>query len=111
MILIDSRKARLYSLLHHYEAGGYSMSKKAKQIFPFANESDSLGIGGLTIENRTDRISLYGSIDITRDKEGLVHAERLKMLFDDIVAAMKADHLPDRISIKAEEEIANPFAE
>lgn len=87
------------------------MNEKTKKIFPFANESDSLGIGGLTIENRTDRISLYGSLDITRDREGLVHAEKLKMLFDDIVAAMKDDHLPDTISIKPAEEIANPFAD
>jgi hypothetical protein len=33
------------------------------------------------------------------------------MLFDDIVAAMKDDHLPDTISIKPAEEIANPFAD
>ena len=39
-------------------------------IEPFANESDSLGIGGLTVENRTDRVSLYGSLDLTRASRG-----------------------------------------
>ncbi len=87
------------------------MNNKKKKIFPFANESDSLGIGGLTIENRIDRMSVYGSIDITRDREGLAYAEKLKMLFDDIVVVMKAEDLPDKISIKPVEEIANPFAD
>ena len=35
-----------------------------KTISPFTNESESLGIADLTIENRTDRISIYGSIDL-----------------------------------------------
>jgi hypothetical protein len=87
------------------------MSKKTIRISPFANESDSLNIGGLTVENRTDRISLYGSLDITRDMEGLVQAERLKVLVDDMVAAMKGEHLPDKISTKLAEEIPNPFAD
>jgi hypothetical protein len=48
-----------------------------KTISPFANESELLGIGDLTIDNRTDRISIYGSIDLTRDKAGLEHARML----------------------------------
>jgi hypothetical protein len=87
------------------------MSKKTISISPFANESDSLSIGGLTVENRQDRISVYGSLDITRDLEGLEYAERLKILLDDIVAVMKADRLPDKISIKPAEEIPNPFSD
>jgi hypothetical protein len=86
------------------------MNKKTIRISPFANETDSLNAGGLSVENRLDRISIYGSIDITRDLEGLVHAEMLKTLFDDIVIAMKRDHLPPAISIKPAEEIQNPFA-
>lgn len=88
-----------------------SMSKKEKKLIPFANESDSLGIGGLTIENRVDRISLYGSLDITRDKEGALNAEKLKSLFDAIVVALGSEELPDQISVRAMEEIENPFAE
>jgi hypothetical protein len=87
------------------------MSRKTIRITPFANESDSMGIGGLTVENRNDRVSLYGSLDITRDQEGLVHAEKLKVLLDDIVSVMKAEQLPDKISIKQAEEIPNPFAD
>jgi hypothetical protein len=87
------------------------MSKKKNTISPFANEADALGIGGLSIENRLDRISIYGSLDITRDREGLDHAERLKSLIDDIVATMKGEHLPASISIKPPEQISNPFAD
>src|SRR4051794_37946089 len=54
-----------------------------KTISPFANESESLGIGDLTIENRTDRISIYGNIDLTRDKSGLEHARMLKAVLDE----------------------------
>ena len=52
-----------------------SMSKQAKSIAAFANEAHAISIGGLSIENRTDCISIYGSIDITRDQAGLAHAE------------------------------------
>ena len=85
------------------------MSKQAKSIVPFANEADAISIGGLSIENRTDRISIYGSIDITRDRAGLAHAEQLQALFASIVAAMRAESLPDRISIKPAEDVDNPF--
>ena len=37
-------------------------------IRPFENEEESLSIGGLTVENRTDRVELYGSVHLTRDK-------------------------------------------
>jgi hypothetical protein len=111
MIAIDAACISFFNLDVIIKPEAIGMNKKTKKIFPFVNEADSLGIGGLTIENRIDRISLYGSIDITRDREGLVYAERLKLIFDDIVAAMQADHLPDKISIKPAEEIANPFAD
>ena len=47
-------------------------------IKPFANDSDSIGIGGLTVENGTDQIAVYGNLDITRDKAGLAAARKLK---------------------------------
>ena len=87
------------------------MGKKSLRISPFANESESAEIGGLTIENRVDRISFYGSIDITRDIAGLAKAEALKALFDEILTALKAEHLPDKISVKPAEEVHNPFAD
>ena len=82
-----------------------------KTISPFANESESLGIGDLTIENRTDRISIYGSIDLTRDKAGLEHARMLKAVLDKVVQALESEkNLPDKIAPPdTPDEVANPF--
>jgi len=82
-----------------------------KTISPFANESESLGIGDLTIENRTDRISIYGSIDLTRDKSGLEHARMLKAVLDKVVQVLKREkNLPDKIPPPdMPDEVANPF--
>jgi hypothetical protein len=83
-----------------------------KTLSPFANESESLGIDELTIENRTDRVSIYGSIDLTRDKEGLAHARTLKALLEKVVQVLEADrHLPDKLPPpEPPESVKNPFA-
>ena len=83
-----------------------------KMIKPFANDADSVGIKGLTVENGTDAMAMYGQIDITRDKVGLAHAHDLKALLDRIVQALEAEkNLPDTIAPPDKpDEIANPFA-
>jgi len=80
-------------------------------IKPFANDADSIGIGGLTVENGTDKVAVYGNLDITRDKAGLAAARKLKALVDAAVAALEADKsLPDRIEPpKPADEVENPF--
>ena len=82
-----------------------------KTISPFANESESLGIGDLTIENRMDRISIYGSIDLTRDKAGLEHARMLKAVLDKVIQVLESEkNLPDKIAPPdMPDEMANPF--
>lgn len=82
-----------------------------KTITPYANESESVGIADLTIENRTDRVAVYGNIDITRDKQGLEQARSLKALFDKIVATLESDkNLPEQIPPPdAPETVGNPF--
>jgi hypothetical protein len=79
---------------------------------PYANESDSIGIGGLTIENRTDRVSVYGSIDLTRDKHGLDQAQALRALMDLVIAVLEADkELPAHVAPPEKpDEVKNPFA-
>jgi hypothetical protein len=83
-----------------------------KTIKPFANESESIGIGDLTIENRTDRVSVYGSLDLTRDREGLRHARDLRALLDKVVQALEAEkRLPDKIAPpEVPQTVKNPFA-
>lgn len=79
------------------------------KITPYADETGSLNLAGLTIENRVDRVSIYGSIDITRDHEGLEHARILKTLFDDILAVLHTGTLPDKICNDPPENVENPF--
>jgi hypothetical protein len=81
---------------------------------PYANESETVQIADLTIENRTDRVTLYGSIDLTRDKEGLAHAQELKKIIDAAVKTLETEQgrgaLPDRIAVEATTTVSNPFA-
>jgi hypothetical protein len=79
-------------------------------IDPFANESEALQLDELTIENRTDRVSLYGSIDITRDKRGLELARTIKNLLDSIVKRLAQEDLPESIPPpQGIDVIKNPF--
>jgi hypothetical protein len=79
---------------------------------PFADDSASVEIGGLTIENGTDKIAIYGNTDLTRDKAGLQQVRALKTLIDRIVSTLEADKdLPDQIAPPGTpDEVANPFA-
>ena len=81
-----------------------------KTIDPFHNESDTLQVGELAIENRLDRVSLYGSLDITRDKGGLANARQLKDIIDLIIVELGASDLPDQIAIIPPDTVKNPFA-
>ena len=72
----------------------------------FKNESEVMILKGqnhdLNIENRLDRVSLYGSVDITRDVEGLAQALRLKGVIDGMVSALTDEQvngaLPNKIT-------------
>ena len=78
---------------------------------PFADDAASTSIGKLTIENGTDRIALYGSLDLTRDRQGLAHAQALKAILDQAVQVMEAQAaLPDAVpAAAAPRSVANPF--
>jgi hypothetical protein len=81
-----------------------------KTMKPFRNESESLQIGDLTVENRIDRVSIYGSIDITRDKEGVALARQLKEIIDLSLSELEKEELPESIALAALETVDNPFA-
>jgi hypothetical protein len=82
-----------------------------KELKPFADEAASVAIGKLTIENGTERLALYGSLDITRDKAGLRHALALKAILDQAVAVLQADPaLPDQQPpAETPKTVRNPF--
>ncbi len=81
------------------------------RIKPFSNDADVLGIDELTIENRADRVAIYGSLDITRDKAGLAKACQLKAVLDDVVRALEGNKsLPDEIALRPTRRVKNPFS-
>jgi hypothetical protein len=68
------------------------------KLTPFADDATSAAIDKLTIENGKEQISLYGSLDITRDKAGLQHALALKAVIDQVVQLLTSDPvLPQRL--------------
>jgi len=83
------------------------------KIEPFANESHVIQINGLTIENRIDRVSLFGSIDFTNDKTGLDKALQVKQIIDAVVVQLECDSkkgtLPDAVQIEKPVPMDNPF--
>lgn len=83
-----------------------------KSFMAYENETDTFLIDDLTVENRLDRISLYGSLDITKDARGLEHALKLKRIIDASVEALRRDkNLPERIEVEKSDSVENPFCE
>ncbi|QBE66195.1 hypothetical protein [Pseudoduganella lutea] len=81
----------------------------SKKFVPYANEADVLAIGGLSIENRLDRITIDGDIDLTMDKRGLEHARALHQLLGAVVAKLEEQDLPATLPAPAVKKVANPF--
>lgn len=83
----------------------------AKKPFkPFANEADVLELDNLMLENRLDRISISGDVDLTADKAGLELARRLHAQLGAVVEALEARELPDRLPPPDVKTVDNPFA-
>jgi hypothetical protein len=78
---------------------------------PFKNESDAVTFGDLKVENREDRVAIYGSLAITRDRAGLANAKALQSLLERIVRELETGNdLP--ITVAAAEpavKVKNPF--
>jgi len=76
---------------------------------PFEKGTESSSIEDLTLENQVDYVSIYGNLQITKDKVGLEQAKALQGFLNDIVAALEKEELPEKIERPAEQEINNPF--
>lgn len=64
----------------------------------FENESDGFTTGNLAIQNGIEMITIEGSLNITKDKEGLEVALKLKRAVDAAIDALKRDrNLQDSI--------------
>ena len=81
----------------------------------FANDNDVLNIEGdaLTVSNGTTRITLSGTLELTKDQRGLQAALALKQALDRVVETLQAQaHLPERIKDEPDAKTAvtdNPF--
>ncbi|KRI63038.1 hypothetical protein [Acinetobacter pittii] len=76
---------------------------------PFEKGTESSAIEDLTLENDVDCVSIYGNLQITKDKVGLEQAKALQSFLNDVVAALEKEELPEKIERPAEQEINNPF--
>jgi hypothetical protein len=54
-------------------------------------------------------VSIFGSIDLTLDKEGLKAARELKAILDQIFAEIEKSNLPEHITLAKAETVPNPF--
>jgi len=77
---------------------------------PFTDDSASLSLGDLTVENGTNKVAIYGSLDLTKDKEGLKQARALKALVDAVVKALSQEQsLPDKMEAdEPTQQVKNP---
>lgn len=77
----------------------------------FADASSSSQIDQLSLENQGDRLSLYGSLQISCDQQGLQRAKQLQQVITDAIAYLEAQpQLADKIRQNTQiEEIDNPF--
>lgn len=86
-------------------------SNKPGRFVPFANEADVLEVGRLMLENRLDRVTVSGDVDLTADRQGLEAARMLHDLLGQVVAALEArKDLPERLPPPDVATVKNPFA-
>lgn len=87
------------------------MTKAQPVIDAFADEERSVEREGVTVENRTDEVVIYGDTSIPRTTAGLRRALFLRAVLDDAIAALERDPaLPDELPPAAAPEIQdNPF--
>lgn len=85
------------------------MTAKTPKFAPFDNEADVVEIGRLALENRLDRITVSGDLDLTADKAGLEQARLLHDLLGKVVASLEGKDLPDRLPQPEVKTVANPF--
>ncbi|MDD5160718.1 MAG: hypothetical protein PHI47_11740 [Sulfuricurvum sp.] len=64
----------------------------------YENDTDGFTTGELQIKNALDVITIEGTLEITKDRQGLEAALKLKRAVDAAIDALKRDrNLPDSI--------------
>ncbi|PNK61866.1 hypothetical protein A6J60_007100 [Psychrobacter sp. FDAARGOS_221] len=57
---------------------------------PYKNDHQSMQIGELVFENQTDKVIVYGDIDIYKNEKGLEQALKLQHVFNAIVDELQS---------------------
>jgi hypothetical protein len=90
--------------------------KEDQTVFnAYANDDDVLNVQGdaLTLTNGTTRVTIAGTLELTRDKRGLAAALALKEAIDAVVKTLQADpHLPAKVADEPDQKpgvVDNPF--
>ena len=80
-------------------------------FIPFLDAGKSVRIDDLTIESGTERIALYGRLEIRRDRIGLQDIQALKAQIDAIARELEGSaHLPERArSVHQTSVMPSPF--
>jgi hypothetical protein len=87
------------------------MSTTKPAFHPYENEAELVQVGELMLENRLDRITISGDVDLTADKRGLAAARLLQDLVGLVVASLEArKDLPDRLPPPEVKTVDNPFS-
>lgn len=83
----------------------------SKAFIPFGPDSQVQTIDQMTVENDPARVSVYGRLDITRDRAGLDNARALAVLLNAVVARLEAEPaLPDHAQVAPRTHpMTNPF--
>lgn len=85
------------------------MTAKQHGFAPYANEADVLQVGNLMLENRLDRVTISGDVDLTADQAGLEKARLLHRQLGAIVATLEARNLPPSLPPPVVGKVDNPF--
>jgi hypothetical protein len=72
------------------------MSAHQPAFAPYENEADVVEVGNLMLENRLDRITISGDVDLTADRAGLE-------------ASLEKQDLPEHLPAPSVKTVSNPF--
>jgi hypothetical protein len=62
-----------------------------KPFMAYENDTDRLEITYLTVTNGMDKITIQGTLDLTKDPEGLKNVLKIKRVIDAALEALRRD--------------------
>lgn len=85
---------------------------------PFENDTDAMTIAGLSIENGSEQITMFGNMEIKRDQQSLQHLDALMAVLGEIRSKLASfNDLPDldvamsEVDASMVDVVANPFGD